>query len=53
VRITTIDDHSALGKQTPAEYAAKCEVSAAQRLVQRMEMTGNTRKAASIMIAEI
>ena len=42
----------ALGKQTPAEYAAKCEVSAARRLVQRMETTGNTRKAASIMIAE-
>jgi len=41
----------ALGKQTPAEYAAKCEVSAARRLVQRMETTGNTRKAASIMIA--
>ena len=42
----------ALGKQTPAEYAAKCEISAARRLVQRMETTGNTRKAASIMIAE-
>ncbi|NQV75152.1 MAG: transposase, partial [Bacteroidetes bacterium] len=42
----------ALGKQTPAEYAAKCEVSAARRLVQRMEMTGKTLKAASIMIAE-
>jgi transposase InsO family protein len=42
----------ALGKQTPAEYAVKCEVSAARRLVQRMETPGNTRKAASIMIAE-
>ena len=31
-----------LGKQTPADYAAKCEVSAARRLVQRMETTGNT-----------
>jgi putative transposase len=43
----------ALGKQTPAEYAAKSEVSAARRLMQRMEITGNTRKAASIMTAEI
>ena len=39
----------ALGKQTPVEYAAKCEVPAARRLVQRMETTGNTRKSASIM----
>ena len=52
VRITSIDDRSALGKQTPAEYAAKCEVSAQRRLVERMERTGNTRIAASIMIAE-
>ena len=41
-----------LGKQTPAEYGAKCEVSAAQRLVQWMETTRNTRKVESIMIAE-
>ena len=41
-----------LGKQTAAEYAAQCEVSVAQRMVQRMETTGNTRNAASIMIAE-
>ena len=34
----------ALSKQTPAEYAAKCEVSAARRLVQRTETTGNTQK---------
>ena len=27
----------ALGKQTPAGYAAKCEVSAARKLVERME----------------
>ena len=36
----------------PAEYAAKCEVSAAPGVVQPMETTGNTRKAASIMIVE-
>ena len=42
----------ALGKQTPAEYVAKCEVSAARRLVQRMETTGNNRKEASIMITK-
>ena len=41
-----------LAKQTPAEHAAKCEVSAARRLVQRMQTAGNTRKAASIMIAQ-
>ena len=35
---------SALGKQTPAEYAAKCEVSAGRRLVQRMETTAKKTK---------
>ena len=43
---------SALGKQTPAEYAAKCEVSAGRRLVQRMETTAKKRKTASIMMVE-
>ena len=39
----------ALGKQTLAEYAVKCEASAARRVVEGMEMTGNTRNAASII----
>jgi transposase InsO family protein len=41
----------ALSKQTLADYAAKWEASAAQKLVQRMETAGNTQKAASIMTA--
>ena len=42
----------ALGKQTPAEYAAKCEVSAARRVMQRMETVEKTRKTTSIIISE-
>ena len=42
----------ALGKKTPTEYTGKCEVSAERRRVERMKMTGNTRNATSIMIAE-
>ena len=43
----------ALGKQTPAEYAANCTVAVPEMLTVRTTTTENTRKTASIMITEI